>query len=60
VRPEIEKINDWINHWEVVIRLHNGHRTYRLKSVEECPDELSAYMAVARELDKEQTNGSDT
>lgn len=44
--------------WEVVIRLPNGHTTYRLKSRDRYPDQLSVYMRVARELDEEQNNGT--
>lgn len=61
MRGEVIGVRGWTYHWQVMIRLPNGRRTYRLKIKEECPDELSAYMAVTRELEQEeQTNGSDT
>ena len=51
---------EWGSHWQVSIREPNGHHHYRMLSKRDHPDQLSAYMAVAKELDKEQTNGSNT
>lgn len=47
--------------WEVVICYPNGHHHFVLKNKRDHPDELSAFMAVAKELEQEeQTNGNRT
>ena len=43
--------------WEVVIEWPNGHRYHRMKSKDKHPDELSAYLAVLKEIGEEQTSG---
>ena len=60
MRGEVVEVRDtggWF--WDVVTRLPNGHHTYRFMGKDKYPDQLSAFMAVTKELDQEeQTNGN--
>lgn len=62
-RNIVIEVREWAGSgfWEARILLPNGHSRYRLVSKDKYPDELSAYMAVVRELEKEeQTDGTRT
>lgn len=59
MRAEIVEMLGWGSHWQVCIRQPNGHHYYRMMDRRKYPDELSAFMAVTKELDQEeQTNGN--
>jgi hypothetical protein len=61
---EIVEIRPWLTDfpvevggwWEVEIRSPSGKLWRRLKDTRECPDELSVYLTVTKELE-ERTHG---
>lgn len=59
MRVEVVEVRDGSEYfWDVEIRMSDGTTSYRCKSKRNHPDQLSAYMAVTREIQEEQTNGN--